>query len=108
MEVARLLKEAGFSIMATGHTRSHLEENGIEASRVYKMTEGRPNIYDMITNGKVQLVVNTPKGTDDDGADESVCSWNCDRDKANQQGSNFSSGAAQPYLIFYRKVFPII
>ena len=77
VEVARLFKEAGFSIMATGHTRSHLEENGIEASRVYKMTEGRPNIYDMITNGKVQLVVNTPKGTDDDGADDSYVRKAC-------------------------------
>ena len=37
------------------------EEAGIPAEFVYKMSEGRPNIYDIITNDKVDLVVNTPK-----------------------------------------------
>ncbi len=77
VEVARLFQDAGFSIMATGHTQKLLEESGIEAQKVFKMSEGRPNIYDMITNGKVQLVVNTPKGTNEDGVDDSYVRKAC-------------------------------
>ena len=77
VEVARLFREAGFTIMATGHTQKLLEDSGIEAQKVFKMSEGRPNIYDMITNGKVQLVVNTPKGTNEDGVDDSYVRKAC-------------------------------
>ena len=77
VEVGRLFQDAGFSIMATGHTQKLLEESGIEAQKVFKMSEGRPNIYDMITNGKVQLVVNTPKGTNEDGVDDSYVRKAC-------------------------------
>lgn len=65
MEVAKRFKEAGFAILATGHTKELIEQAGIEAERVFKRSEGRPDIYDVITNGKVQLVVNTPKGDED-------------------------------------------
>lgn len=77
VEVARLFQEAGFAIMATGHTHQLLGESGVEAQKVFKMSEGRPNVYDMITNGKVQLVVNTPKGTDEDGVDDSYVRKAC-------------------------------
>ena len=77
VEVATLFRDAGFTIMATGHTQKLLEESGIQAQKVFKMSEGRPNIYDMITNGKVQLVVNTPKGTDEDGVDDSYVRKAC-------------------------------
>ena len=41
------------------------------------MSEWRTNVYDLITNGKVQLVVNTPKGTDEDGVDDSYVRKAC-------------------------------
>ena len=62
LAVAKLFKQAGFKIMSTKHTREYLAENGIESEKIFKVSEGRPNVYDMITNNKVQLVVNTPKG----------------------------------------------
>ena len=48
--------------MATGTTYELIRQAGIEAEKVKKLYEGRPNILDMITNGKIQLIVNTPVG----------------------------------------------
>ena len=62
VEVAKLFKEAGFSILATSNTRKLLKDAKIEAGKALKMSEGRPNLYDIITNGTVDLVINTPKG----------------------------------------------
>ena len=76
VEVAKRFKEAGFAILATGHTKELIEQAGIEAERVFKRSEGRPDIYDVITNGKVQLIVNTPKG-DEDGPDDSYVRKAC-------------------------------
>ncbi len=61
-EIARSFAEDGFKILATGKTYQLLKEAGIEAERVNKIYEGRPNILDLITNGKIQLIVNTPIG----------------------------------------------
>ncbi|MCD8125066.1 MAG: carbamoyl-phosphate synthase large subunit [Lachnospiraceae bacterium] len=61
-EIARSFAEDGFRILATGSTYKLLTEAGIEAERVRKIYEGRPNILDLITNGKIQLIVNTPIG----------------------------------------------
>ena len=62
VEVARSFAEDGFHIMATGTTYELIRQAGIEAEKVKKLYEGRPNILDMITNGKIQLIVNTPVG----------------------------------------------
>ncbi|MCD8053810.1 MAG: carbamoyl-phosphate synthase large subunit [Lachnospiraceae bacterium] len=61
-EIARSFAEDGFRILAMGSTYKLLTEAGIEAERVRKIYEGRPNILDLITNGKIQLIVNTPIG----------------------------------------------
>jgi carbamoyl-phosphate synthase large subunit len=61
-EIAREFQAMGFQIMATEGTQAYLAENGIEAKRVPKMHEGRPNIADAIKNGQIQLVINTPAG----------------------------------------------
>lgn len=61
-DVAKSFSEDGFKIIATGTTYDLLIKNGIEAERVNKLYEGRPNILDMITNGKIDLIVNTPVG----------------------------------------------
>ncbi|MBR1471500.1 MAG: carbamoyl-phosphate synthase large subunit [Lachnospiraceae bacterium] len=62
--VAKAFHEAGFSIMATGTTYELIKENGIPVEKVNKLYEGRPNILDLMTNGKIQLIVNTPVGKD--------------------------------------------
>ncbi len=62
LETASLFKELGFKILATKGTCAYLKENGIEAETVLKRLEGRPNLVDAITNGEVNLIVNTPIG----------------------------------------------
>ncbi len=62
LEAARRFAELGFSIVATDGTRKFLESNGVAASPILKVHEGRPNIADAIKNGEIHLVVNTPAG----------------------------------------------
>ena len=64
VEVAKSLYSDGFKIVATGGTYDILTEAGIEATKVKKMHEGRPNIFDIVTNGEVQFIVNSPIGKD--------------------------------------------
>ena len=61
-EVAKSLHEDGFKLVATEGTCKLIKEAGIPVERVNKLYEGRPNIADMITNGDIQLIVNTPAG----------------------------------------------
>ena len=62
LEAARAFKKIGFQILASEGTHRFLKENGIEAEKILKMHEGRPNIVDAIKNGEIQLVINTPAG----------------------------------------------
>jgi len=64
IEIAQLFKEAGFEIIATGGTYNAISEAGIEAEPVKKLYEGRPNVLDLITNGKIDLIINSPVGKD--------------------------------------------
>ena len=59
VEVARSLKELGFTILATRGTGSVISAAGVEVTVVNKVQEGRPHIVDMIKNGDVNLIVNT-------------------------------------------------
>ncbi len=59
VSVARDLVELGFRIVATGGTAEVLDQAGIANERVKKVTEGRPNIVDMIKNQQISLIVNT-------------------------------------------------
>jgi carbamoyl-phosphate synthase large subunit len=52
----------GFGIIATSGTAATLSEAGIPVTRVFKLREGRPHVLDRITNGDVQLIINTPSG----------------------------------------------
>ncbi|MBL8598030.1 MAG: carbamoyl-phosphate synthase large subunit [Devosia sp.] len=58
----RDLQAAGFKIVATAGTYRYLHDNGIIATKVNKVAEGRPHIVDMMKNGEVQLVINTTEG----------------------------------------------
>ena len=61
-DIARQFYEDGFKILGTGRTYDLIAEAGIPATKVKKLYEGRPNIKDMITNGDIDLIVNTPVG----------------------------------------------
>ncbi|MDE3052916.1 MAG: carbamoyl-phosphate synthase large subunit [Gemmatimonadota bacterium] len=60
--IARRFHEMGFRLLATRGTATYLRHRGIPADPVFKVHEGRPNCHDLILNGEVQLLVNTPLG----------------------------------------------
>jgi len=62
LPAARRFAEIGFTILATSGTAAFLGKHGIATTPVLKVHEGRPNIDDKITNGEIQLIVNTPAG----------------------------------------------
>ncbi len=64
VEVAKRFAEDGFEIIATGSTCDIINQAGIKAQKVKKLYEGRPNILDMITNGQIDLIINSPIGKD--------------------------------------------
>ncbi|MEM7791024.1 MAG: carbamoyl-phosphate synthase large subunit [Verrucomicrobiota bacterium] len=63
IEIARGLRDLGFGIIATAGTGRVLTAGGIEVKNVYRLSEGRPNVIDLIKNNKVSLIINTPEGT---------------------------------------------
>ena len=64
VEVAKGFAADGFKLVATGRTCDLIASAGIPVTKVNKLCEGRPNIADMITNGDIQLIVNTPRDKD--------------------------------------------
>jgi len=64
----------GFGIVATAGTSKFLNENGIESETVFKVNEGRPNVVDRIKNGDIQIVINTPLGSES-RYDEYAIGW---------------------------------
>jgi carbamoyl-phosphate synthase large subunit len=62
LEPAKLLKKAGLDIIATEGTYLFLTQQGIEAEKILKLHEGRPNVLDSIMNGEIKMVINTPAG----------------------------------------------
>ncbi len=64
VDIAKGFHDAGFSIMATKGNHDRITDAGIAAQMVKKLHEGRPNIVDFMTNGDIQLVVNSPIGKD--------------------------------------------
>ncbi len=64
LQAARTFYEDGFKVFATRHTAELLNAEGIPAEMVLKVWEGRPNILDMITNGRFDIIVNSPSGSE--------------------------------------------
>jgi carbamoyl-phosphate synthase large subunit len=60
--IAKKLSDLGFKIYATKGTGKILANSGIATSFVNKVSEGRPHIVDMIKNGEINLIINTPSG----------------------------------------------
>ena len=59
VEIARMLCELGFKLLATRGTAAAIAAQGLTVQTVNKVTEGRPHVVDMIKNGDVQFVINT-------------------------------------------------
>ena len=60
--LARRLTKLGFDLVATYGTANRLKEVGLECETVFKVNEGRPNIADLIMQGDIALIINTPLG----------------------------------------------
>ncbi|PIO47499.1 MAG: carbamoyl-phosphate synthase large subunit [[Chlorobium] sp. 445] len=61
-EIVRRYYNLGFDLVATSGTAEFLRNHGLECKTVFKVGEGRPNIFDIIRLGRVQFVINTPLG----------------------------------------------
>ncbi len=63
INIARELYRMDFDLVATTGTHAFLTEHGIECKKIFKVgEEGRPNIFDIIKLGKINFVINTPRG----------------------------------------------
>jgi len=68
---ARLLSRMGFILFATSGTAHLLAAEGVETKSLFKIGEGRPNVLDMLKNGEIAFIVNTP-GTRSQREDEKL------------------------------------
>jgi carbamoyl-phosphate synthase large subunit len=62
LAAAEGLKQCGFSFVATRGTAAFLTAHGLPCDTVRKVNEGRPHVADLIRNGEIALVINTPLG----------------------------------------------
>jgi carbamoyl-phosphate synthase large subunit len=62
VEIAKDFAAMGFGIHATKGTLEVLSKAGIPAKLIYKLSEGRPHLLDLIKNGEMQFIINTPHG----------------------------------------------
>ena len=62
IELAKILTDLGFELVATHGTAACLAKAGVSCRRTNKVREGRPHIVDMIKNGEIDLIVNTTEG----------------------------------------------
>jgi len=62
IELAQILVERGFDLVATHGTAQALAKAGVSCRRANKVREGRPHIVDMIKNHEISLIVNTTEG----------------------------------------------
>jgi carbamoyl-phosphate synthase large subunit len=60
--VGKPLAELGYRLIATRGTAAELRKHGVPVDDVLKLQEGRPNLVDLMKNGAVALVINTPSG----------------------------------------------
>ena len=62
VKLGKELVELGFTIYATSGTAAALTSAGLTVNRLFKLSEGRPHVIDMIKNDKIDLIINTPSG----------------------------------------------
>lgn len=67
LQSARMLKERGYNLFATGGTHKFFAENGVETTLLYWPNEDqKPNTVDYIREKKIDLVINIPKNLSKD------------------------------------------
>ena len=74
LDIVRGFIDLGFSLVATEGTAKFLTDSKIKIDQIFKVGEGRPNVVDMIKNGDIQLVINTPLG-ESSRYDEYAIGW---------------------------------
>ncbi|MBF0253089.1 MAG: carbamoyl-phosphate synthase large subunit, partial [Candidatus Omnitrophica bacterium] len=79
--LAKRLYDFGFEIIATQGTAKILTSNNMDVTVVLKMHEGSPNVMDMVENGEINLIINTPSPTQPNHKDSSLI-----RSKATMRG----------------------
>jgi carbamoyl-phosphate synthase large subunit len=62
LKIARELHRLGFTLLATSGTAAWLARAGLPVATVQKVSEGHPNIQDLVEQGELQLIINTPLG----------------------------------------------
>jgi len=62
VDLGRQLAAVGFLLFATSGTARVLAENGVPVTKIPRLDEGRPNVVDMIKNGQMHMIINTPSG----------------------------------------------
>ncbi len=62
LDLARGLQALGFWVYSTSGTATALENAGVPVERLFKLNEGRPNVLDMLKNGNISMIINTPSG----------------------------------------------
>jgi len=62
VKIAQALEGYGFAIYSTSGTADTLAAAGVKVKKLAKIQEGRPNAVDLIKNGQIQMVINTPGG----------------------------------------------
>ena len=60
VEVAKRFEALGYTIYATRSTAKYLQEHGVKALRVNKITQESPNVMDLILGHEIDLVIDTP------------------------------------------------
>ena len=64
LDLARKIAKMGFAIYSTRGTHTYLQENGVGVQLLYKLAQQqRPNVLDMMKNGEIDFIINTPSGT---------------------------------------------
>ncbi|MDX6767483.1 MAG: carbamoyl-phosphate synthase large subunit [Candidatus Methylacidiphilales bacterium] len=62
VDLSRQLAEMGFTVCSTSGTARALKDNGVPVEELQKINEGRPNVIDLMENGELALLINTPYG----------------------------------------------
>lgn len=98
-DIIKKYTELGFGVIATAGTAKFLNQNGIEAESVFKVNEGRPNVVDRIKNKEIQIVINTPSGSES-RFDEYAIGWTAVQNKIPfittlSAASSFAEGIAK-------------
>jgi carbamoyl-phosphate synthase large subunit len=60
--LAREFVDLGFQIISTSGTWAALHDAGVPVTKVHKIREGRPNVLDLVMNGDIDFIINTPSG----------------------------------------------